>query len=124
MNTHRRDFLREMSSVAALAASGSILKKDAESAAIHTSHLTGMYRDWELGALRDQFPILKERGQRTRLGLSRRRRHDPTSSGGRVISGDQANAGCPYRLRLWGTPWMIAAKALIDFWQIFGKTVF
>jgi hypothetical protein len=53
MNTHRRDFLRKISSVAALAASGSVLKKDAEAAAIHTSHLTGMYGDLELGTLRD-----------------------------------------------------------------------
>ncbi len=60
MNTHRRDFLRKISSVAALAASGSVLKKDAEAAAIHTSHLTGMNGDLELGALRDQFPVLKE----------------------------------------------------------------
>jgi hypothetical protein len=38
MNTDRRDFLRKISCVAALAASGSVLKKDAEAAAIHTSH--------------------------------------------------------------------------------------
>jgi SufS family cysteine desulfurase len=61
MNTYRRDFLRKISSAAALAASGSVLKQDAEAAAIHTSHLTGTYRDLELGALRDQFPVLKER---------------------------------------------------------------
>jgi hypothetical protein len=51
MKTQRRDFLRKISRVAALAASGSILKKEAEAAAIHTSHLTEMYGDLELGAL-------------------------------------------------------------------------
>jgi hypothetical protein len=57
MNTHRRDFLRKISSVAALAASGSVLKQDEEAGVIHTSHLTGMYPDQELGGLRDQFPV-------------------------------------------------------------------
>ncbi len=61
MNTHQRDFLRKTSSVAALAASGSVLKEDAEAAAIHTSDLTGVYGDLDFGALRDQFPVLKER---------------------------------------------------------------
>ena len=61
MNTHRRDFLRKISSVAALAAAGSVLEQNAEAAAIHSSHLSGMYGDLELGALRDQFPVLKER---------------------------------------------------------------
>jgi hypothetical protein len=65
MNTHRRDFLCKISGVAALAASGSVLKQEAEAAAIHTSPLTGMYRDRELGALRDQFPVLKERSTDT-----------------------------------------------------------
>jgi hypothetical protein len=64
MKTQRRDFLRKISRVAALAASGSILKKDAEAAAIHTSHLTGMYGDLELGGLRDQFPVLQARVNR------------------------------------------------------------
>jgi hypothetical protein len=44
MNTHRRDFLCKISSVAALAASGSVLKKDAEAAAIHTSHSDASHR--------------------------------------------------------------------------------
>jgi cysteine desulfurase/selenocysteine lyase len=61
MNTHRRDFLRKISSVATLAASGSVLKQDEEAGVIHTSHLTGMDGDLDLGALRDQFPVLKER---------------------------------------------------------------
>ena len=61
MKTHRRDFLRKISSAAALAASGSVLEQDAETAAIHTSHLTGIYRYPELSGLRDQFPVLKER---------------------------------------------------------------
>jgi cysteine desulfurase / selenocysteine lyase len=61
MNTHRRDFVRKISSFAALAASGSVLTNDTETAAVHTSHLAGMYPDMELGALRDQFPVLKER---------------------------------------------------------------
>src|SRR5882724_9766614 len=61
MNTHRRDFLRKISSVAVLAASGSVLKQDEEAGVIRISHLTGMYLDQELGGLRDQFPVLKER---------------------------------------------------------------
>jgi cysteine desulfurase/selenocysteine lyase len=61
LKTHRRDFLRKISSAAALAASGSVLEQDAEAAAIHTSHLTGICRDPELSGLRDQFPVLKER---------------------------------------------------------------
>lgn len=61
MNIHRRDFLREISGVAALAASGSVLKQDTEAVATRTSQLTGDYRDPQLGGLRDQFPVLKER---------------------------------------------------------------
>jgi cysteine desulfurase / selenocysteine lyase len=62
LKTHRRDFLRKISSAVALAASGSVLEQDAgEAATIHTSHLTGIYRDPKLGGLRDQFPLLKER---------------------------------------------------------------
>jgi selenocysteine lyase/cysteine desulfurase len=61
LKTHRRDFLRKISSAAALAASGSVLEQDAEAAVIHTSHLAGIYRDPELSGLRDQFPVLKER---------------------------------------------------------------
>jgi cysteine desulfurase / selenocysteine lyase len=61
MKAHRREFLRKISSVAVLAASGSALKQDAGAALIHTSHFAGLYRDAGLGALRDQFPLLKER---------------------------------------------------------------
>ena len=67
MKAHRREFLRKISSVAVLAASGSVLKQDAEAALIHNSHLTGMYRDSELGALRDQFPVLSEQVNGHRL---------------------------------------------------------
>jgi cysteine desulfurase/selenocysteine lyase len=61
MKTRRRDFLRKISSVAALAASGSVLKQNPEAGVIATPHLTRMYGDLDLGALRDQFPVLKER---------------------------------------------------------------
>src|SRR5258707_14757606 len=67
MTPHRRDCLRKISSVAVVAASGSVLKQDAEAALIHNSHLTGMYRDSELGALRDQFPVLSEQVNGHRL---------------------------------------------------------
>ncbi len=61
MKTHRRDFLRKISSVAALAVTGSVRKQDAEAAAINTSPFTATYGDPELRALRDQFPLLGER---------------------------------------------------------------
>jgi cysteine desulfurase / selenocysteine lyase len=61
LKTHRRDFLRKISSAAALAASGSVLEQDGEAAAIRNSHLTGTDRGTELSGLRDQFPVLKER---------------------------------------------------------------
>ena len=67
MKAQRREFLRKISSLAVLAASGSVLKQDAEAALIHTSHFTGMYRDPKLGALRDQFPVLGERVNGRRL---------------------------------------------------------
>jgi len=67
MKAQRREFLRKISSVAVLAASGSVLKRDAEAALIHTSHFTEMYRDPKLGALRDQFPVLGERVNGRRL---------------------------------------------------------
>lgn len=67
MKAHRREFLRRISSVAVLAASGSVLKQDAEVALIHTSHFTGTYRDPELSALRDQFPVLGEQVNGRRL---------------------------------------------------------
>jgi cysteine desulfurase/selenocysteine lyase len=61
MKTHRRDFLRKISSVAALAATGSVSKLDAEAAAINTSSFTATYNDPKFRALRDQFPLLGER---------------------------------------------------------------
>jgi cysteine desulfurase/selenocysteine lyase len=67
MKAHRRELLRKISSVAVLATSGSVLKQDAEAALIHTSYFAGMYRDPELGALRDQFPVLAERVNGRRL---------------------------------------------------------
>jgi hypothetical protein len=47
MNAHRRDFLHKISSVAALAASGSVLKQDAEAAlkSINSSLLFEFQRD-------------------------------------------------------------------------------
>lgn len=61
METHRREFLRNISGAAAVAASASVLSTDAGAAFSRVSHSQETESNRSLRDLRAQFPLLKER---------------------------------------------------------------
>src|SRR6266478_2934124 len=61
MQMDRRDFLRKMSSAAALAGSASVLEQNGGIALSQSSHSIGMPATSQLESLRAQFPVLGER---------------------------------------------------------------